>query len=227
MVTGFILALYNGIVGTKAYAYGAYYLTNLLLFYSPKDPGNLTKAIIGVAIAAVVSFIGVFFTKWTWPEDDDDETEGGEAAASKLANAKLIAPVEGQFIAQKEIADKAFADGTLGTCFAVKPSSDNIVAPVAGTINSVAETSHAVTIKGNDGSEVMVHMSLDSMKVEPGDIDVKVKVGDTVTAGDPIAILHRDKLAAKSIDDTVIVVLLNSAKYSSVSVEDNAIIAKA
>ena len=98
---------------------------------------------------------------------------------------------------------------------------------MSGTINSVAETSHAVTIKGNDGSEVMVHMSLDSMKVEPGDIDVKVKVGDTVTAGDPIAVLHRDKLAAKSIDDTVIVVLLNSAKYSSVSVEDNAIIAKA
>lgn len=226
MVTGFVLALYNGIVGTKAYAYGAYYLTNILLFYSPNDPGNLTKALIGVAIAGVVSFLGVNLTKWTWPEDDSD-VEEGENVAPKLSNTKLLAPVAGQFVAQKSISDKAFADGTLGTCFAVKPSSDNIIAPVSGTINSVAETSHAVTIKGNDGSEVMVHMSLDSMKVEPGDIDVKVKVGDTVKAGDPIAVLHRDKLAAKSIDDTVIVVLLNSAKYSSVSVEDNAIIAKA
>lgn len=75
-VTGAILAIYNGIVGTKAYAYGAYYLTNLLLFYSPDDPGNLTKAIIGVVIVAVVSFIGVFFTKWEWPADGEEAEVG-------------------------------------------------------------------------------------------------------------------------------------------------------
>ncbi|MBQ6655605.1 MAG: PTS transporter subunit EIIC [Erysipelotrichaceae bacterium] len=70
-LAGFILAVYNGIVGTKAYAYGAYYLTNLPLFYSEADPGNLTKALIGVAIVAVVTFVGVFFTQWEYPEDDD------------------------------------------------------------------------------------------------------------------------------------------------------------
>lgn len=71
-VAGFALAVYNGIVGTKAYAYGAYYLTNLPLFYSADDPGNLYKAIIGIAIAAVITFVGVMFTKWEYPEDDDD-----------------------------------------------------------------------------------------------------------------------------------------------------------
>ena len=70
---GFVLALYNGIVGTKAYAFGAYYLTNLPLFYSASDPGNLYKAIIGVVIVAVITFVGVMFTKWTYPEDDDEE----------------------------------------------------------------------------------------------------------------------------------------------------------
>lgn len=81
-ITGAALAIYNGIVGTKAYAYGAYYLTNLLLFYSPDDSGNLTKAIIGVVIVAVVSFVGVFFTKWEWPEDDDE--------TAKVEHASLI-----------------------------------------------------------------------------------------------------------------------------------------
>ncbi len=87
-ITGFILALYNGIVGTKAYAYGAYYLTNLLLFYSPNDPGNLTKAIIGVVIVAIVSFIGVWFTKWEWPEEAGDEEVARPQFHFKKAAAK-------------------------------------------------------------------------------------------------------------------------------------------
>lgn len=74
-ITGIVLALYNGIVSTKAYAYGAYYLTNILLFYSPDDPGNLTKAIIGIVIVAVVSFVLVMFGKWEFPSDEDLTSE--------------------------------------------------------------------------------------------------------------------------------------------------------
>jgi len=70
-IAGTILAVYNGIVGTKAYAYGAYYLTNLPLFYSSSDPANLWKAVIGIVIVAVVTFVGVMFTKWEYNEDDD------------------------------------------------------------------------------------------------------------------------------------------------------------
>ncbi len=70
-IAGTALAIFNGIVGTKAYAYGAYYLTNLPLFYSESDPGNLYKALIGIAIVAVITFVGVMFTKWEYLEDDD------------------------------------------------------------------------------------------------------------------------------------------------------------
>ncbi|MBQ9327010.1 MAG: PTS transporter subunit EIIC [Solobacterium sp.] len=75
-IAGFVLAVYNGIVGTKAYAYGAYYLTNLPLFYSASDPANLWKAVIGVVIVAVITFVGVFFSDWEYPEDDDQIVAG-------------------------------------------------------------------------------------------------------------------------------------------------------
>lgn len=75
MISGFILAVYNGIVGTKAYAYGAYYLTNLPLFYSSSDPSNLIKACIGVGIVAVCTFAGVMLTKWKYPEGDEEEEQ--------------------------------------------------------------------------------------------------------------------------------------------------------
>ncbi|MCF0111236.1 MAG: PTS transporter subunit EIIC, partial [Erysipelotrichaceae bacterium] len=70
-ISGFLVTVYNGIVGTKAYAFGAYYLTNLPLFYSASDPSNMTKAFIAVGIAAVLTFVGVMFTNWEYPEDDE------------------------------------------------------------------------------------------------------------------------------------------------------------
>lgn len=70
-IAGTVLAVYNGIVGTKAFAYGAYYLTNLPLFYSESDPGNLYKALIGIVIVAIITFVGVMFTKWQYVEEDD------------------------------------------------------------------------------------------------------------------------------------------------------------
>lgn len=247
VITGLILSIYNGIVGTKAYAYGAYYLTNILLFYSKKDPTNLIKAIIGIVIVAVISFIGVWFTNWTWDENasgttvpsfksifghkqvskvsSNQENDTTTSVVKQLKNAIIPAPVQGSFIPQNEITDHAFAGGSLGKCFGIKPTSDDIYSPIDGTINSIAPTKHAITIQGNNGEEVMIHLTLDSMKVRPEDITILTKQGAAVASGQKIAELHRDKLVAQHLDDTVITILLNTSKYKSVEINDNKLVA--
>lgn len=249
-VTGLVLSIYNGIVGTKAYAYGAYYLTNLLLFYSPKDPNNLVKAIVGIIIVAVISFIGVWFTNWSWDNDQNDDhislksvfgLKRVEKNASKPVISKSIqnknlefkvksaiisAPVIGKIISQSEISDHAFSSGSLGSCFGVKPESDDIYSPIDGKVNSIAPTKHAITIKGDHGDEVMLHLTLDSMKLQPNDISVLIKPGDQIAQGQKIAVLHREQLKKRELDDTVIVVLLNSSKYKNVKFEKNKLIAE-
>ena len=72
----------------------------------------------------------------------------------------------------------------------------------------------------------MVHMTLDSMKLEDGDIDVKVNVGDRVATGQTIAVMDLDKIHAKGINDTVIAILLNTASYRVVSVENGQLVAQ-
>lgn len=247
VITGLIVSIYNGIVGTKAFtAYGAYYLTNFLLFYSPKYPTNIIKAAIMVLIIAVCTFIGVWFTNWSW---NDTATANGQVPSFKqifsrkqntknstteassttetnrLSNVTISAPVAGSIITQSEIKDHAFSSGMLGKCFGVNPTSDDIYSPVDGVINSVAATKHAITIKGNNGEDVMLHLTLDSMKVKPDDISVLVKVGDHVANGQRVAILHRDKLKARHIDDTVITVLLNTKDYKNVNFNDGSLVA--
>lgn len=249
-VTGLVLSIYNGIVGTKAYAYGAYYLTNLLLFYSPKDPNNLVKAIVGIIIVAVISFIGVWFTNWSWDNDQNDDhislksvfgLKRVEKNASKPVISKSIqnknlefkvksaiisAPVVGKIISQSEISDHAFSSGSLGSCFGIKPESDDIYSPIDGMVNSIAPTKHAITIRGDHGDEVMLHLTLDSMKLQPNDISVLIKPGDQIAQGQKIAVLHREQLKKRELDDTVIVVLLNSSKYKNVKFEKNKLIAE-
>ena len=249
-VTGLVLSIYNGIVGTKAYAYGAYYLTNLLLFYSPKDPVNLVKAIVGIIIVAVISFIGVWFTNWSWDNDQNDDhislksvfgLKRVEKNASKPVISKSIqnknlefkvksaiisAPVVGKIISQSEISDHAFSSGSLGSCFGIKPESDDIYSPIDGMVNSIAPTKHAITIRGDHGDEVMLHLTLDSMKLQPNDISVLIKPGDQIAQGQKIAVLHREQLKKRKLDDTVIVVLLNSNKYKNIKFEKNKLIAE-
>lgn len=243
-VTGLVLSIYNGIVGTKAYAYGAYYLTNLLLFYNQKDPSNFLKAIIGIAIAAIVSFIGVWFTKWSWDDEASESVPSFKAMIGKnnlkskgainspkgnkniLKDSVINSPVAGTIIPQKEIKDNAFAGGSLGACFGVHPANDDIFSPIDGVINSIAPTKHAITIQGNSGDKVMLHLTLDSMKVKTDDISILVKEGDQVVQGQKIAILHREKILARKLDDTVITVLLNSKDYHTVTLNNNKLIAK-
>lgn len=244
-VAGLLMSIYNGIVGTKAYAYGAYYLTNLLLFYNAKDPANLYKAIGGIVLVAVVTFVGVWFTKWSWEDTSNSvtdspiklafmkkkEDEPKESTTSavdqetELQSSEILSPVEGKLIPQEKIEDKAFSSGALGKCFAIMPVRDDICSPIAGTINSVAPTKHAITIYGNKGEQVMVHISLDSQKIDQNDIDVLVSVGDRVVIGQRMAVLHRDRLKQKNLSDIVITTLLNTSSYKKVDATGDKLIA--
>jgi len=72
----------------------------------------------------------------------------------------------------------------------------------------------------------MLHLTLDSMKLQPKDISVLIKKGDQVAQGQKIAVLHRKQLKTRKVDDTVIVVLLNSNKYKNTKLEKNKLIAE-
>ena len=167
---------------------------------------------------AVCSFVFVFLTKWddsVYNEDDESD-----AVSSAFTSIELSAPAEGAYIAQTEIADPVFAAGTLGACFGIRPQTDEVRAPISGVINSIAPTKHAVTIQGEGGAEVMVHIGIDSMKLTEHEITPLVEVGQTVSRGQLLAKVDLEAFKAKQLDDAIIVILLNSAAYAEVRVDD-------
>lgn len=210
--TSIITSIYAGIVHLKCYGFGGYSLTNILLYLGPdNDTSNFIKALIGVGIMFVCSFVFVFLAKWDDSVYDDEDDEEELKIESKVT---ICPPAKGEYVPMNEIKDPVFAKGTLGQCFAVEASEENIIAPISGVINSVAPTKHAITIKGDTGAEVMVHIGIESTRIEEGDISVFVKVGDKVKAGDTLAKLNMDAFTNKNMDKTIIAILLNSSAYN-------------
>lgn len=214
-VTSIITAIYAGLVGLKCYGFGGYSLTNILLYMGPNaDTQNFIKALIGVAIMAICSFVFVFIAKWDDRIYDEESNEDGKPLR---VNSELKAPVIGEFVKQEDIEDDVFASGTLGKCFGIHPQVGEITSPLDGVINSIAPTNHAITIKGDNGAEVMIHIGIDSLKLD-NEITTYIKAGDKVKTGQKIAYIDREGFKVKEIKDTVITIILNGNEYKDIKI---------
>lgn len=119
----------------------------------------------------------------------------------------LKAVANGQIIPLSEVNDEVFSAKMMGAGFAIKDHDGRIHAPISGKIESVFPTLHAITIKGNNGVMVLVHMGLDTVDLKGEPFDLLVHQGDLVSEGQEIARMDLKLLTEKNKDSTVIVVL--------------------
>ena len=133
----------------------------------------------------------------------------------------LLAPATGAVIALAKTSDPIFSQGTMGDGFGLTPTIGKVVAPVSGKISMVADTKHAVGIVTNEGLEVLVHMGVDTVGLKGAPFTIKIENGQEVKAGDEIAEMDLDKIKAKGLDTTIMVLITNSAdKISGLDVTE-------
>ncbi|WKD58152.1 PTS system beta-glucoside-specific EIIBCA component [Corynebacterium capitovis DSM 44611] len=135
---------------------------------------------------------------------------------STATTTQVLAPVAGQVIAMEAINDAAFASGALGKAVGVTPVESTIVAPVSGTIISVARTGHAYGIKTQDGVEILVHIGVDTVQLKGEGFTPRVEKKQVVEAGTPLADVNFEAVTAAGYDPTVITTVVNSKLLSAV-----------
>ncbi len=96
---------------------------------------------------------------------------------------KIFTPVNGKIIPLEEVPDPVFSEKLMGEGVAIIPTSGNVFAPVAGTIIQIANTKHAVGILAEDGSEILIHIGLDTVALKGAGFTVAVNMGDKVEVG--------------------------------------------
>lgn len=145
--------------------------------------------------------------------------DGGTATAVAVAVAteEVTAPVAGKVIALTDVPDPVFASKALGDGVGIVPSDGRVVAPVSGTMVTVANTGHAFGLKTDDGVEVLVHVGIDTVKMAGKGFEVLVADGQRVEAGAPLANVDLNAVEEAGYDTTTIVVVLNTAALASVT----------
>jgi len=120
---------------------------------------------------------------------------------------KLLFPTDGTLVPLSQTPDDAFASGMLGEGFAVIPTAGTVYAPMSGQIDSVADARHAYTVMSEDGTELLVHVGIDTVTLKGKGFLPMVAEGDRVAAGDVIARVDLDVLRAEGFPTHVVVLL--------------------
>ncbi|CAM7116926.1 PTS N-acetyl glucosamine transporter subunit IIABC [Klebsiella variicola] len=146
-------------------------------------------------------------------------TAAPAAKPQAVANAKtvesLVSPITGDVVALEQVPDEAFTSKAVGDGIAVKPTSNIVVAPAAGTVVKIFNTNHAFCLETNNGAEIVVHMGIDTVALEGKGFKRLVEEGTDVKAGEPILEMDLDFLNANARSMISPVVCSNSDDYSA------------
>lgn len=130
--------------------------------------------------------------------------------APAATTVRLRQPVAGAVVALAEVPDPMFAQGTMGPGLAVDPTGDTIVAPADATVASVFPTGHAIGLALTDGTELLIHVGIDTVSLKGDGFETLVKAGDRVTTGTPLIRFDSGKIRAAGLSPVTPVIVLNN-----------------
>lgn len=224
-IGGAAAGLYLGIMGVGRYTSGSPGLLALPGYIGTEGFTNITHAVIGSAIALVVSFIATLIIGFEEPEESElTDTVDASAARAGVKSETLCAPVKGKVISIEEVSDPTFAEKILGDGAAIVPETGLIVAPSDAAIETMFDTNHAVSLVTDRGAEILIHVGIDTVKLNGKHFRAMVKNGDRVKTGEPLIEFDIDKIKAEGYDTTTSIVITNYKEYSGLEKKvDNAI----
>ena len=115
-------------------------------------------------------------------------------------NITIVSPANGTAVTLEQVPDAVFADKILGDGMAVIPSDGKFVSPIDGEVASVADSLHAIGFQTEDGLDVLIHIGLDTVKLNGEGFQVFVNVGDKVKKGDLVAEVDLEVLANNGLN---------------------------
>ena len=138
--------------------------------------------------------------------------------AAQDSQLRLYSPLKGYAIPLSEVPDETFAGGILGPGIGIEPIGGELMAPCDGEV-SLVMGSHAVGITGADGASILIHVGIDTVKMNGDGFEVFVKQGDPVKTGQPLLRFDIEKIRNAGFSPVTVMVLANAADYGEVRTE--------
>lgn len=145
---------------------------------------------------------------------DADGADGAATGATATRTSHLVRlrqPLPGRVVDLADVPDPTFSQQLMGPGVAVEPTAGEVVAPAAGTVQHVFDTGHAVAMVLDDGTEVLIHVGLDTVDMKGDGFTPLVRAGDHVTSGTPLLGVDLEKVRRAGHPTVTPVIVLNDA----------------
>jgi len=155
---------------------------------------KVNKTNVQVVIGTAVEFLGDAMKKRLAdgnpaPENTDqvlEDAPAGQEMTKEILAEDFVMPIEGEIVPLSEVPDDAFAKEMMGPGFGIKPSGNIVYSPVDGRLVTVFPTKHALGIETDTGVEILIHVGLDTVKLNGEGFESLVEQGQLVQRGDAL-----------------------------------------
>lgn len=203
-----VSGLYAGITHVVAYTPGSSpSAISLMQMIGGGSLATLYNGIITLVICMVVTFVLTMILY-------KPETPAAEKRPIHLAS-----PLSGKVIPLSEVEDPVFSQGVLGEGAAIIPKEGKVFAPADGTVSTVMDSRHAVGITTSQGAELLIHVGLDTVKLEGKGFTLHCKEGDQVKKGELLLEFDMALILNEGYQLTTPVVISNMDAFSKCTVE--------
>lgn len=198
---------FYGMTGVASYIVGGNAgLPSIPVFIGP----TFIYAIIGLVIAFAAGTAAAYLLGF-----EDVPSDGSQQPAVHEGSREIIhSPIKGEVKALSEVKDGVFSAGIMGKGFAIEPEEGEVVSPVRGSVTTIFKTKHAIGITSDQGAEILIHIGLDTVKLEGQWFTAHVKEGDKVAPGDPLVSFDLEQIKAAGYDVITPVIVTNTDQYS-------------
>lgn len=167
--------------------------------------------LIGTAVAFILACALTFFV------GVPRKTAESSVIATASAN-DVLAPMTGTVLALDKVPDTTFASGLLGKGVAIIPSVGEVIAPFDGEVASIFQTKHAIGLLSDCGIELLIHVGIDTVKLDGAPFTTHVKEGDKVKAGDLLLTFDRQAIIDAGYDLATPIIISNSDDYPGLEI---------
>lgn len=207
-----------GYFGTTQYSFG---LPSIFTFTQIIPASGVDDSVWAGIIGTAVSFTFAAVATWLFGIKKEAVAQAPAAAAAPqggtdIRQQAINSPICGEILPLEEVNDPTFASGVMGKGIAIKPLTGRVVSPVNGTVASLFKTHHAIGLAAEGGAEILIHVGIDTVRLDGRYFTPKVAVDDEVKVGDVLLEFDRQAIEAAGFNTTTPVIITNTEDYIDV-----------
>ncbi len=224
----FICGCVGGAIGAvvMSFFHSAYYAyaglpgpLTIVNAISKDAPMSFPGEVIGCAVAAVIAIVLIQVIGFEDPASKTESAVTGQISGTANAVKTVASPLVGQVIPLSEVNDPVFASEAMGKGCAVIPTEGKVYAPFDGTIVGLLDSHHAVGIESENGIEILIHVGMDTVKLNGKHFTCHIEDGQHVKCGQLLLEFDIDAIKKEGYEVVTPVVITNSDEFTEITTE--------